>query len=323
MPTEIIREPIEEFGLSKKGKSNTLFSKIGIVGCGLVGQNLARVAAFYGLEVIFIEVSQEKIDDAFTGINKMMDRRIEHWGLTESEKRAHLSRIQGTTDFNMLRDCDFVVEAIRAVDRGIKVKERKEIFKKIESVVDRNCIIATNSTTVIITELASEMLYKDRCISIHFFVNSPEARVMEVTKGLYTSEECYNKICKFVKLINRTIVPVEESAGLISIRIYVAALNVACELLQEGVSNLEDIDLTMKIGFGMRLGLFEVADTIGLDKVERWMENIYGEFGDVRYKPSPYLKKLVRAKHLGVSTGQGFYVYDDKGSKIQSKTRVC
>ncbi len=323
MAAEIIREPIEEFGLSKKGRSNTLFSKIGIVGCGLVGQNLARVAAYYALEVIFIEVSQEKIDDAFTGINKMMDHRIEHWGLTESEKRAHLSRIQGTTDFQMLKDCDFVVEAIRAVDRGIKVKERKEIFRKIESVVDRNCIIATNSTTVIITELASDLEYKDRCISIHFFVSSPEARIMEVTKGLYTSDECYTKVCKFVKLINRAIVPVEESAGLVSIRIFVVALNEACELLMEGVSNLDDIDLTMRIGFGMRLGPFEVADKIGLDKVVRWMENIYGEFGDVRYKPSPIIKKLVRAKHLGVANGQGFYLYDEKGTKIQSKPRAC
>jgi 3-hydroxybutyryl-CoA dehydrogenase len=323
MSGEIIREPIEDFGLSKKGKSNTLFSKVGIVGCGLVGQNLARVASFYGLDVIFIEVSQEKIDEAFIGINKMLDHRIEHWGLTESEKRAMLSRISGTTDFDKLKGCDFVVEAIRAVDRGVKIKERKEIFRKIESMVDRNCIIATNSTTVIITELASDMQYKDRCISIHFFVSSPEARIVEVVKGLYTSEDCYQKVCKFVKLISRTIVPVEESAGLVSIRIYVVALNEACEILLEGVASLEDIDLTMRIGFGMRMGLFEVADRIGLDKVVRWMENIYGEFGDIRYKPSPYLKKLVRAKHMGIISGQGFYTYDEKGVKIPPKSRAC
>ncbi|HOY51157.1 MAG TPA: 3-hydroxyacyl-CoA dehydrogenase NAD-binding domain-containing protein, partial [Prolixibacteraceae bacterium] len=228
MASDIIREPIEDFGLSKKGKSNALFSKIGIIGCGLVGQNLARVASYYGLEVIFIEVSQEKIDEAFAGITRMMDHRISHWGLTESEKRANLSRIQGTTDYNLLKGCDFVIEAIRPVDRGIKIKERKEIFRRIEAVVDRNCIIATNSTTVIITELASDMEYKDRCISLHFFVSSPEARIVEVVKGLYTSEESYQKVCKFVKLINRTIVPVEESAGLISIRLFVLALNEAC-----------------------------------------------------------------------------------------------
>ncbi len=263
MASEIIREPIEDFGLSKKGKSNALFSKIGIIGCGLVGQNLARVASYYGLEVIFIEVSQEKIEDAFAGINRMMDHRIDHWGLTESEKRANLSRIQGTTDYNMLKGCDCVIEAIRPIDRGIKIKERKEIFKKIEAVVDPTCIIATNSTTVIITELASDMEFKERCISLHFFVNSPEARIVEVVKGLYTSEESYQKICKFVRLINRTIVPVEESAGLISIRLFVVALNESCDIIMEGVSTMENIDLTMRVGFGMRLGPFEIADKIG------------------------------------------------------------
>lgn len=323
MGSEIIREPIEEFGLSKKGKSNALFSKIGIIGCGLVGQNLARVASYYGLEVVFIELSQEKIDEAFAGITKMMDHRIEHWGLTESEKRINLSRIQGTTDYNMLSGCDFVVEAIRAVDRGLKIRERKDIFRKIESVVDPKCIIATNSTTAIITELASDMEFKDRCICIHFFVSSPEARIMEVVKGLYTSDDCYNKVCKFVKLINRAIVPVEESAGLVSIRIFVVCLNEACEILMEGVATLEDIDMTMRIGFGMRMGPFEIADRIGLDKVMRWMESIYGEFGDIKYKPSPYLKKLVRAKHLGVITGQGFYSYDEKGVKLTPKNKIC
>jgi 3-hydroxybutyryl-CoA dehydrogenase len=190
-------------------------------------------------------------------------------------------------------------------------------------VVDRNCIIGTNSTTVIITELASDMEYKDRCISLHFFVNSPDARIVEVVKGLYTSEESYQKVCKFVKLINRTIVPVEESAGLISIRLFVVALNEACEILMEGVGAMEDIDLTMRVGFGMRQGLFEVADKIGLDKVVRWMENIYSEFGDVRYKPSPLIKKLVRAKHFGISVGQGFYAYDDEGTRICNKTKPC
>ena len=323
MSSDIIKESIEDFGLSKKGKANALFSKIGIVGCGLVGQNLARVASYYGLEVIFIEVSQEKIANALAGITKMMDHRIEHWGLTESEKRANLSRIQGTTDYNLLKGCDCVIEAIREVDRGNKIKERRAIFRKIEAVVDPDCIIATNSTSVIITELASDLQYKERCISLHFLVSSPEARIMEVVKGLYTSEESYQKMCQFVKLINRTIVPVAESAGLISIRLFIVCLNEACEILMEGVALMEDIDLTMRVGFGMRLGPFEVADKIGLDKVVWWMESIYGEFGDVRYKPSPYIKKLVRAKHYGISSGQGFYSYDENGMKIPGKSKPC
>jgi 3-hydroxybutyryl-CoA dehydrogenase len=323
MAKEIIHEPIEDFGLSQKGKSTSLFSKIGIVGCGLIGQNLARVASYYGLDVVFIEVSEEKIEEAFSGIIQMLDHRIEHWGLTESEKRAMLSRIEGSTDINRLAGCDIVVEAIRPVNRGMKIKERKEIFQQIEEVVDRNCIIATNSATVVITELSSDLEYKDRCVSIHFFVSSPEARIIEVVKGLYTSDESYSKVCKFVSQINRAMVPVDESAGLISVRIFVVLLNEACEILMEGVASIENVDMTMKIGFGMRLGPFEVADKMGLDKIVRWMENIYSEFGDVRYKPSPLIRKLVRAKHTGVSVGQGFYKYDAKGQRIITEKKNC
>ncbi len=322
MTTQIIRESIEDFSLSKERKKTSLFSKVGIVGCGLIGQNLARVSSYHGLDVVFIEVSQEKIDEAMAGINQMLDSRIEHWGLTESEKRAMLTRIEGTTDINRLAGCDIVVEAIRPVNRGMKIKERKEIFQQIEEVVDRNCIIATNSATVVITELSSELQYRDRCVSIHFFISSPEARIIEVVKGLYTSDESYAKVLKFVKQINRAMVPVDESAGLVSVRIFVVLLNEACEILMEGVASIEHIDLTMRIGFGMRLGPFEVADKMGLDKIVRWMENIYSEFGDVRYKPSPMIKKLVRAKNTGVSVGKGFYQYDEKGQRILKETQI-
>jgi len=323
MSGEVIYEPIEEFGLIKKDRSKTLFSKIGIVGCGLVGQNIARVASFYGIEVVFIEINEDKIREAYKNIERLLDERIEHWGITQGEKRASLSRITGTLDYNDLKGCDFVIEAIRAIDRGGKIKERKEIFHKIEAVVDRDCIIATNSTTIVITELSSDLIYRDRCVSLHFFVNSQEARIVEVVRGLYTTEKSYQKVCKFVTLINRKIVPVQESAGLVSVRMFVVVLNEACEILMEGISTIDDVDQTMKIGLGMRLGVFEVADKMGLDKIIRWMENIYNEFGDIRYKPNPYLRKLVRAKHLGIESGEGFYKYDTNGKKIVQPSGRC
>jgi 3-hydroxybutyryl-CoA dehydrogenase len=316
MPSEVIYEPIEDFGLSEKSRNKTLFSKIGVVGCGLVGQNIARVASFYGIEVVFIEVSEEKIREAYKNIERVLDERIEHWGITLGEKRAILSRIKGTLDYQGLKGCDFVIEAIRAVDRGGKIKERKEIFRKIEEVVDPECIIATHSTTIVITELSSDLKYRDRCISLHFFVNHQEARVIEVVRGLYTTDEAYQKVCKFVALINRKIIPVQESAGLVSVRLFVVMLNEACEILMEGISSVEDVDQLMRIGFGMRLGPFELADKMGLDKVLRWMDNIYNEFGDVRYKPNPYLRRLVRAKHFGVESGEGFYKYDENNKRI-------
>lgn len=323
MPSEVIYEPIEEFGLSKKSRSKTLFSKIGVVGCGLVGQNIARVASFYGIEVVFIEVNEEKICEAYKNIERVLDDRIEHWGLTQGEKRAILSRIKGTLDYKDLVGCDFVVEAIRAIDRGGKIKERKEIFRKIEEVVDPECIIATHSTTIVITELSSDLQYRDRCVSLHFFVNHQEARVIEVVRGLYTTDDAYQKVCKFVSLINRKIVPVQESAGLVSVRLFVVLLNEACETLMEGISNIDDIDQLMRIGFGMRLGPFELADKMGLDKVLRWMDNIYNEFGEVRYKPNPYLRRLVRGKHVGIESGEGFYKYDENGKKIPQPGKNC
>jgi 3-hydroxybutyryl-CoA dehydrogenase len=317
--SDILIEPIEEFGLSKKRTIKTLFSKIGVVGCGKVGQNIARIASAYGIEVVFIELSDEKIEEAYLEISKILDKRIENWGMTQSEKKAILARIKGTLNFGDLVDCDFVIEAIRTESSGRKISSRKEVFRKVEEVVGRDCIIATNSTTIIVTELSSELKYKDRCVSLHFFIQSPEARVCEVVKGLYTSDEVYEKVLKFITLVNRYIIPVEESAGLVSVRLFSALLNEACEALLEGVSSLPDIDKVMRVGFGMRFGPFELADILGIDKVVRWMDNLHHEFGKIKYKASPILMKLVRAKRLGITSGIGFYEYDDNGKMIDNK----
>jgi len=317
---EIQVEPIELYGLSQKQQIKTLFSKIGIVGCGSVGQNIARIASVYGIEVVFIELSEEKIKESYDQMSKVLDQRINNWGMTQGEKKAIMARIKGTLDYKELADCDFVIEAIRSQSHEErKVDERKEVFRRIEEVVSPECIIGTNSTTIIITELSSELKYKERCVSLHFFVQSPEARVCEVVRGLYTSEDVYEKVKKFVTMVNRMVIPVEEAAGLISIRLFSSLLNEACEVLMEGVGELPDIDKVMKIGFGMRFGPFELADILGLDKMVRWMDNLYSEFGRAKYKPSPILKRLVRAKRVGREVGAGFYTYDEDGNIIDNE----
>lgn len=158
---EILVEPIEGYALSQEKKVKTLFSKIGVVGCGKEGQNIARIAAWHGIEVVFIELNQEKIDIAIENIGKELDQRIENWGLTPGEKRAIMSRIKGSLNYSALSSCDFVIEAIRADDKtGLRsVEARKEVFRLVEEVVHRDAIIATNATTIIITELASELKY--------------------------------------------------------------------------------------------------------------------------------------------------------------------
>lgn len=323
MASNVIYEPIEEFGLSKKEKSTTLFSKIGIVGCGLVGQNIARIASFHGIEVVFIEISDKKIQEAYTGIEKVLDQRIAHWGITDGEKRAILSRIKGTMNYDDLASCDFVVEAIRANNRGNRIIERKNIFNKIEAIVNPACIIATNSTNVVLAELIEDMQHKGRCISLHFLISSSEARIVELVRGLNTSDSTYNKVCQFVTLLNRKVVPVIDSAGLVSVRMFVSSLNEACEILMEGIASLEDINMTMKIGYGMRMGPFEIADKIGLDKIVYWMNNMFKEFGKQKYKPSPIIHRMIRANHLGIETGEGFFKYDKKGNRIIENSEDC
>lgn len=312
-----IIESIEEFGLSKKKKSSKLFSKVGIVGGGNDGQYMARVCSSYGIEVILVELSESKIAESFQKIEAIMDGRIKNWGATEGEKRAVMSRIHGTTDLNDLKDCDLVIEAIRTDYKGRSLTKRKKIFEDVEKVVDKNCIIATNSVAVIVSDLSEDLVHKDRCISIHFMINSNESRIVEVTRGLYTSDDAYGKVKQFVKMINRVVIPVEESVGLISVRMFVVILNEACEMVLEGVGDIDHVERLMQVGYGMRFGPFTIADKMGLDRVSRWMENLFNEFGSPRFKPNPLLKRLLRQRRYGILSGRGFFVYDDKGNRIK------
>ncbi len=313
---ELKVEPIESYALSNEVRVKTLFSRIGVVGCGLEGQGIARIASWHGMEVVLIGRNDKEIADAKEGVSNELDKRIESWGLTPSEKRAIMGRIQSSLECADLSGCDFVIEAIPAdLETGIRdLNERKRIFRDVEKAVSEDAIIATNATTIVITELASELKHRERTASLHFFMSSPEAKIIEVVKGLYTSDEVYKSVCTFVQLINRDVIPVEESAGIVSMRLYVSLLNEACYTLMEGVATMRDIDKTMEIGLGMRFGPFTTADYIGLEKIVIWMENLYEEFGQQKYKPAPVIRRLVRAKRLGRHAGAGFYKYDEKGN---------
>jgi 3-hydroxybutyryl-CoA dehydrogenase len=311
-----IIEQIENYALNKKERPKSQFAQVGVVGAGTTGQRIILMIATKGIEVVFLDLSKEKIDLAIKDMAEELDNRIDHWGMTTGDKRSVLSRIKGSTDYKDFRDCDLVIECILSKIREFSVEIRKNVFKRIEESVNRNAIIATNSSTIVITELSSELEYKDRCMSLHFSTTAPDANIVEVVRGLYTSENVYEDVKKFAKLIEKIPIPVDESPGLISVRIFTALISEACEVYMEGVATKENIDLTMKNGVGLPLGPFEMADKIGLDKVVRWMDNLYKEFGDMKYKPSPVLKKLVRANRLGRKSKQGFYSYDEHGNKL-------
>ena len=313
---EPIIEEIEEYGLSRKTRSTKLFSKVGIVGCGNDGQYIARVCSSYGMDVIFRETSEEKIKDSLKKIGGILDSRIKNWGSTESEKKAVMSRIKGTLNLEDFKDCDLVIETVPTAGKGRSFEARKQVFEDLEKIVDSTCIIATNSTTVVISDLSENLIHKGRCISIHFMINSVDSKVVEITQGLYTANWAHQKVIQFIKMINRKAIPVEESVGLVSVRMFTVILNEACEMVLEGISNKDDIEQLMLTGYGMRVGPFSIADIIGLDRVTRWMENLFNEYGDARFKPNPLIKRLIRQHHYGLHVGKGFYEYDEAGEKI-------
>ena len=318
MANEIF-EAIERYGLSKRNRKRSLFSRIGVVGCGKEGSVIATTAALKGIEVVFFEPCDESISNAYARIEDKLNKKILNWGLTENEKKAIMGRIQGTSKYEDFGSCDFVIEAIRYDDNTgeRRVAQRKEVFRKLEEVMAPKAIIASNVSTVVVTELAAEMEHQDRCIGLHFLSNVPDSQIIEIVRGLNTSDETYEKVCLFAKLINHEYVSVMESSGLISIRLFLIQLNEACSMLMEGIASVEDIDRVLTVGFGHRQGVFRTADQMGIEKIVKLLENLYEEDGHVKYKPAPILLRLSRAKHYGVSKGKGFYSYDESGNIIK------
>lgn len=314
-------ESLEDYSINNTVKPKSSFSnKTGIIGCGSMGQDIALLVSSHGMDVVFIEISSIMVKQAVKEMNDKLDRMINRWGLTSSEKRAVLSRIKGYTEYNVLKNCGIVIECVSTHGYENAIPVKKEIFKKIESVVPENTIIATNSSTIVISELASVLAHPERAVGMHFLAPAMTVRIIEVVRALKTSDEAMNRVYKFVRSIDKKVIAENESPGNISTRLIVPLINEACEILMEGVGTMDDIDETMKLGYGLQLGPFEMADKIGLDKVLKWMENLHKEFGDQKYKASPLIKKLVRSNHLGRMTGEGFYKYSNgmKQTKNQS-----
>lgn len=312
-----IVEAIEQYGLSSKHKKKSLFSKIGVVGCGRDGRHIVTLTALSGIDVTFVEVSQERIKIALDDISNRLDTKIENWGLTQSEKKATMGRIKSTLDYSDLKDCDFVIECIRYdVDGERSTELRKEVFLNLEKVLSPDAVIATNATTVIISELAADLKHKERCISLHFPVSHTDARLLEVVRGTFTSEDIVQKVYYFAHMIKHEAVQVHESSGLVSFRMMITMLNEACQIWMENVASIEDIDKEFTIIFGQRFGIFQLADILGIEKLVMMMEDMFHEYGDKKYKATPVLWKLFRSKQLGKSTGRGFYIYNEAGKII-------
>jgi len=304
-------EILEDYALHEKLQRKGTLQRIGIVGCGSVGQEITRIVSKAGIDVVFIDVNEERVREVFLAINQQLDEVIDRWGLTESEKRAILSRIKGSTDYTELRNCNLVMETISSNKPGTSIELRKEIFKKIEEHVTDDTIITSNISTLMISDLAAVLRIPERTVGLHFMIPPSTVKIVEVVKGLKTSLQAYEFVCRFANMIGKRVITINESPGNISTRLIVTLINEACEALMEGVASVENIDDTMKFGFGLQFGPFELADRIGLDKILKYMDNLYQEFGLHKFKASPIIKRLVRGNNLGRKANKGFYLYEN------------
>lgn len=314
-------ESLADFSLGKRPQPKGSIHKIGVVGAGTVGQEIIRTVSEYGLDVVFLDLNEEKVREAIHNIGLALDEVINHWGLTPGEKRAILSRISGTTDYKDLADCDIVIEAISSKKKGTSLDIRREIFRNIEAVVRPDAIIASNIATLMISDLSSVLSKPERAIGMHFILPISKTNIIEVVRATNTSDEAYDVAERFARMINKMVIRLNESPGNIVTRMLVVTINEACEILMEGIASVTDIDKAMRESTGYLLGPFEMADRIGLDKVLRYMENLYQEYGDKKYKPSPIIKRLVRAGYHGRLTGRGFYNY--RSGKPVDHTVTC
>lgn len=317
----MMSEKLEDYALSKSVQNQDGGVKAGLVGCGSMGQEIAILISKSGIEVTFVELSDYRIANAIRKMEAQIDDAISHWGLTAGDKRAIMSRITGTTNYDDIADCTLVIEAINTKKWVPNQPTRKDVFQKIERVVSDDCLIVSNASTIVISDLAVVLKRPCRAIGVHFISPVLTTKIIEVNRCINTSEEAIKKIQRFTRMLGKDIIKVYGSPGNISTRLIVPMINEACELLMEGVSTVAEIDKTMKVGYGMLRGPFSLADRIGLDKLTKWMEGLYNEYGDVRYKTSPLIRRMVRAGMLGRKSGEGFYYYDN-GKKVEKNGSV-
>ena len=279
-------------------------NKIGVVGAGTMGNGIAHVAAQSGFEVVLVDVDQKFLDKAVGTIKKNLGRQLEKGKLTQEQMDGTLGKIKTAASLEAVKDCGIVVEA---VFEDLKVK--KDIFVTLDALCPPEAILATNTSTISITQIASATKRPDKVIGMHFMNPVPVMQLVEVIKGVKTSDETFAAVDDIAKKLGKTPVPVNDYPGFVANRVLQPMINEACYCLMEGVATPEAIDTVMKLGANHPLGPLALADLIGLDVCLAIMEVLYTGFSDSKYRPCPLLKKMVAAGNLGRKTGQGFFKY--------------
>ena len=277
--------------------------KIGVIGAGTMGAGIAEVMSKH-YDVVVRDISEEFVERGRNTITKSFEKAVAKERITAEQKDEYLGRLNFTTDVNELKDCDLIIEA---ASENPEIK--KSIFKELCELCDEKTILASNTSSISITEIAAATGRADRVIGMHFFNPATVMKLVELIKGLTTSDETVAKVKEITEAIGKTPVEVKEAPGFVVNRILIPMINEAIGIYAEGVASKEDIDTAMKLGANHPMGPLELGDLVGLDIVLAIMEVLYSEFADPKYRPHPLLKKMVRAGLLGRKTKEGFYKY--------------
>lgn len=291
--------------------SNDRIEIVSIIGAGVMGRGIAQTIASSGIDVIILEKNQTYLERAQDELKKSMEYEISRWAMTKSEMKSIMSRIKWTLNFDDLKNSDIIIEA---VDESLQLK--RLIFKKLDEIAKPATIFISNTSTLSLTQISEITNRKDKIIGMHFLNPVPKVPLVELIRALETSDETVAIIKSFAAKIGKTAVEVYEYPGFVTTRIIVPYLNEAMHIFLEGIASAKDIDTAMKLGYNMSMGPLEMADTMGLDEVLSWMNHLWRDLGEPRYRPCPILRKLVRDKKLGKKTGEGFYKYDENGKIV-------
>ena len=277
---------------------------IGVIGAGTMGNGIAQVCALAGFSVTLIDISESALQKALATVGKNLDRQVAKETLTPEQKLAALDKIRTSTEYASLKGAQLVIEA---ATENLELKLR--VLQQIAAQVSADCAIASNTSSLSITQLAASVSQPERFIGLHFFNPVPVMGLIEVIRGLQTSDTTHALALEMATKLGKTAITAGNRPGFVVNRILVPMINEAILVLQEGLASAEDIDAGMRLGCNQPIGPLALADLIGLDTLLAIMEAFYEGFNDSKYRPAPLLKEMVAAGYLGRKTGRGFHAY--------------